>query len=135
MAVRRAWTRRCAAGVVTLALQALGGCGGGISIGFGDGFDNPPSVSLATSVDSARPGDPIHLAAAASDDFGVDFVIFYRVELDGTATRLGSDPAVPFQWDTVMPSTSAVSVQFYARAVDGAGQASDSALVTVAVLR
>jgi hypothetical protein len=33
-----------------------------------------------------------------------------------------------------MPSTTAASVQFFARAVDGAGQASDSALIAVSVI-
>jgi Big-like domain-containing protein len=133
MAVRRALVRRAAAWTVAWAALGLTSCGGGISVGFGccGDFDDFPSVSLAASVDTAQAGDPIRLSAAASDDFGVDFVIFYRLESDGSATRLGSDGVGPFQWDTTMPSTTAASVQFFARAVDGAGQASDSALVSV----
>ena len=135
MPVRRALMRRAAAWTVALAALGLTSCGGGISFGIGCcGFDEPPSVSLASSVDAAHAGDPIRLVAAASDDFGVDFVIFFRLENDGSATRLGSDGVAPFQWDTVMPSTAVATVQFFARAVDGAGQASDSALVSVARL-
>jgi hypothetical protein len=136
MAVCRALVRRAAAWTVALAALDLSSCGGGISfgIGIGDGFDDPPDVSLAANVTAAHPGDAIRLVAAASDDFGVDFVAFFRLENDGSATRLGSDGVAPFQWDAVMPSTAAGSVQFFARAVDGAGQASDSALVSVTLL-
>jgi hypothetical protein len=131
MRSRVAFFARCAAAAALVL--CLGGCGGGISFGI-DGFDEPPSVSLAASVDAAHAGDAIRLVAAASDDFGVDFVAFYRIESDGSATRLGSDGVGPFQWDTAMPSTTAASVQFFARAVDGAGQASDSALIAVSVI-
>ena len=136
MAMRPEFARRSAALAVALAALGLAGCGGGISVGIGccDGFDDPPNVSLAANVSAAHPGDAIRLVAAASDDFGVDFVAFYRLESDGSATRLGSDGVAPFQWDAVMPSTAVANVQFFARAVDGAGQASDSALVSVTLL-
>jgi len=131
MRSRPAFVARGAA-AAALAL-CLASCGGGVSFGFG-GFDDPPSVSLATSVDAAHAGDTVRLVAAASDDFGVDFVVFYRLESDGSTTRLGEDGVGPFQWDATMPSTSATRVQFFARAVDGAGQASDSALVSVSLI-
>jgi len=136
MAMRPEFARRAATLAVALAALGLTSCGGGISFGIGccGGFDEPPSVSLAANVTAAHPGDAIRLVAAASDDFGVDFVAFFRLENDGSATRLGSDGVAPFQWDAVMPSTAAGSVQFFARAVDGAGQASDSALVSVTLL-
>ena len=134
MAGRLGFVRRAAA--AALGSLLLGSCGGGISVGFGccGDFDDPPSVSLVADVNAARAGEAVRLTAAASDDFGVDFVIFFRLESDGSATRLGSDGVGPFAWDAVMPSTTAGTVRFFAQAVDGAGQASDSAVVSVAVL-
>ena len=134
----KAWVPRCGLARWRL-LAALGagalfaGCGGGVFIGIGG--DQPPEVSLAAGTGAAHAGDTVRLVAAAADDFGVDRVEFYRIESDGGATRLGVDGQAPFQWDTVMPSTSASSVQFFARAVDGDDQSTDSDDVSVAVLR
>lgn len=122
--------------LVSLASAALlGGCGGSLYFGWGDSGDAPPSVSLASAVSAAAPGQAVHLAAAATDDFGVARVDFYRIEPDGRRTALGSDTAEPYAWDAVMPDTTAASVSFVATAVDGAGQATDSAPVTVTVSR
>jgi hypothetical protein len=114
---------------------ALAACGGGISIGWGGDFDDAPSVSLAASVSAAHVGDSIRLVAAASDDFRVDRVEFFRIEDDGSATRLAIDGDEPYQWDTTLPSTSAAVVRYFARAVDDVGQFSDSAQVVITVLR
>jgi len=118
---------------------ALAGCGGGLWIGIGDdgfdGFDDPPSVNLAASPDAARAGDVVRLAAAASDDFAIDHVAFFRLESDGSSLLLGTDTSAPYQLDAAMPTTSATVVQFFARAVDDRNQASDSALVGVTVVR
>ena len=116
------------------ATLALAACGGGVSFGFGDAFDDPPDVNMTTSVDSAHAGDTVRLAAAASDDFGIDRVEFFRVESDGTATRLATDKSAPYQFDTTMPDTTDQSVDYFARAVDDIGQASDSRRVSVSVL-
>lgn len=118
------------------AVLALAGCGGGLWIGIGDdGFDDPPSVNLAASPDAARSGETVRLVAAASDDFGIDHVAFFRLDSAGSALLLGTDSAAPYQLDAAMPTTSANVVQFFARAVDDRAQASDSALVGVTVIR
>ncbi len=115
----------------------LAGCGGGLYIGIGDdnGFDDPPQVSLVASAESAAIGQPLRLAAAASDDFGVQRVQFFRLERDGSATSLGNDSTDPYEWDTTMPDTGAAEVRFFARAFDTIGQRSDSRSVAVAVRR
>lgn len=114
---------------------ALSACGGSVAIGFGyDGRnDRPPSASLAVSPDAAAPGQAVRLAAAASDDFGVDAVEFYRLDAGG-ATLLAADGSAPYQIDTAVPSGAAGRVQFFARAIDGEGQRGDSAVVSVSVL-
>jgi hypothetical protein len=129
-----AHARRAAWALTLAAALALVACGGGLFIGVGEG-DEPPSVSLVASASSASAGQNVRLAAAASDDFGIDHVSFYRVDAGGAWVLLGSDGVGPFEWDAVMPATSASGVQFLARAVDGAGQVTDSDVVTVAVLR
>lgn len=114
---------------------ALAGCGGGVSLNFGyDGFnDRAPSASLAVSTSSAVRGQTLGLVAAASDDYGVDAVEFYRLD-PGGATLLGVDRSAPYELSTSVPGNAGGSVQFLARAIDGAGQRGDSAVVTVAVL-
>ncbi|MED5620750.1 Ig-like domain-containing protein [Ideonella sp. BN130291] len=133
---RAPWARasRWARALPLSAALALAACGGGLFIGVGEG-DEPPSVSLVASASSAGAGQTVRLAAAASDDFGIDHVSFYRVDAGGAWVLLGSDGVGPFEWDAVMPATSAASVQFLARAVDGAGQVTDSDVVSVTVLR
>jgi hypothetical protein len=122
--------RLCAA----FAALALAGCGGGVyfSVGIGPD-DDPPDVSLAASVNTAVPGQIIRLVAAASDDYGVDFVAFYRLD-PGGRFLLAEDGASPYQFDTVVPNVAAgTSVRYVARAYDGAGQARDSQVVSVLV--
>jgi hypothetical protein len=116
------------------AAAVLAACGGGLYIGIGDD-DAPPDVSLVASVSSAAAGQVVRLSAAATDDWGVDYVAFYRIDDSGNAVLLGSDGSAPYQWDATMPATSATGVQFYARAVDGADQASQSETVVVTLLR
>lgn len=135
--------RRRSGGVRALAaawLAALAtGCTGSFYLGIGDDDyyydDLPPEVSVVASVDAAAPGAPLRLAAAASDDFGVDRVVFFRIERDGAVTTLATDRSPPWETDTVMPATAAAEVRFFARAIDGRGQATDSASVAVAVRR
>jgi hypothetical protein len=126
---------RRSAGALLLAAVAWGlaACGGGLYIGVGDD-DEAPSVSLVASASAAAAGQTVRLAAAASDDFGIEHVSFYRVDPGGTVL-LGTDGTGPYEWDAVMPGTSATSVQFYARAVDGGGQVTQSDPVTVTVQR
>jgi hypothetical protein len=118
-----------------LALAA--GCGGGLYIGIGDGDsgDRPPSVSLTANVSGAQPGDTVRLSAAASDDYAVDEVQFFRLQFDGSSIALGSMRQPPYVLNATMPDTAAAQVQFYARAIDDVGQRSSSSPVTVQVLR
>lgn len=133
--LRRRLTRLLAA-----ASLALAGCGGGIVIGLGGGYDDfPPDVSLVINVDRAFAGDVLRLSAAASDDYGVDTVEFYRIEPSGSRTFLGADGRAPWTIDTAMPdvitSNGSTFARYIARAIDGAGQISDSAIVAVQQLR
>lgn len=114
------------------ALLGLAACGGSISLGFGHYDDDAPSVSLAVSPTSAARGDTLRLVAAASDDYAVVAVEFYRVDPGGT-TLLGSDLAAPYQLDTVVPAGAGANLQYVARAVDDAGQRTDSAAATIIV--
>lgn len=121
----------------TLALAVLiGGCGGSLYVGIGeDGYDDPPQVSLVASSSTARPGQTLRLAAAASDDYGVQRVQFFRIETDGSANSLGNDSAPPFELDTTLPATSALEVRYFARAIDNSGQSTDSTTIAVTVQR
>ncbi|HSW04225.1 Ig-like domain-containing protein [Aquabacterium sp.] len=123
--------------LATLAIAGgLAACGGGLYIAVGDdGYDDPPQVNLVASSSSASPGQGVRLAAAASDDYGVQRVQFFRIEPDGAATALGSDGVAPFEWDTTLPATTANEVRYFARAFDDAGQATDSASIAVTVQR
>jgi hypothetical protein len=107
--------------------------GVGISDDDFDG-DDPPSVALAASVTAARAGEVVQLVAAASDDFGVSHVVFYRLDPAGGATMLARDTAAPYALDVVMPVAAMSEVRFFAQAVDEVGHASDSAVVSVTVL-
>lgn len=127
-------TRRAFAAALSLAAAlAAAGCGGGLYVGFGD--DEYPAVSVAASVASAAPGQSLRLVAAASDDDFVAEVRFYRLDPDGRATFLGSDGSPPWDLDTAVPSNAVRGSTLYyqARAIDSAGQASDSDTVPVRV--
>ena len=121
--------------VTCLAASAVlfAGCIAGINVGIGPD-DDPPSVNLAATAVSAAPGERIGLVAAASDDYRVVEVAFYRVDIGGN-TLLARDNAEPYTFETTLPTDATGSVRFFARAVDDARQASDSAEVTVAVQR
>ena len=131
-------SRRLSRIVAPLLLSAvLAGCGGGISfgigIGNGNGFDeNPPSVSISTPVTSIQAGQQLTLVAAASDDSGIDDVVFYRVD-GGIFTVLGSDGRSPYEWTTVVPTDGRTTLIVFARARDNAGNTADSAAITITV--
>jgi hypothetical protein len=110
----------------------LAGCGIGLSLGVNVG-DQPPAVSIAASADFGAPGSVIQLVAAASDDFGVDSVAFYRIEADGSLTLLATDFSEPYQTAATLIGAVGGRVSFVARATDSAGQRSESAPVQVAL--
>ncbi len=122
--------RFAAACVLALALAS---CGGGISFTLDLG-DDPPAVALAASVSEANRGDKVQLVAAASDDYGVSDVEFYRVDAQGRRTLLGTDGQAPFAWEvTIPPLPQGAQVQYLARAYDRSGQHSDSEPVVITV--
>jgi hypothetical protein len=127
--------RQLCAGALGWA-AALTGCGGGVylGIGFGGPDDRPPQVALAASVVEGLPGTVVHLVAAATDDFGVDRVTFLRREASGTDTVLATDNGVPYQLDVTLPAAAPGTVlRYLARAVDTAGQSTDSTPLEVTV--
>ena len=122
---------RASWGAVLALAVSMSGCGVGLSLGYGPD-DDPPSVSLAAAPSAAPPGARIGLVAAANDDFVVSEVRFYRVDGVGN-TLLGRDGDAPFAIETVLPADAAIEVRYFARAVDDAGQSSDSEDVIVTV--
>ena len=113
-------------GIVAWSTSA---CNVGLAVGIGPD-DDPPSVSLAAAPSSAVPGKRIGLVAAASDDYRVTEVQFWRVDADAD-TLLGIDGSAPYALETVLPSQAGGEVRYFARAVDDAGQASRSNEVRV----
>jgi hypothetical protein len=121
-------------GLAAPFLLLMAGCGGGVFLGIGDVNDQPPSVALTSSAAEAPAGTSVRLAAAASDDFGVDSVAFYREEAGGPPTLLATDVRPPYQVDTALPASATGTVwRYFARAFDGAGQHGDSAAVEITV--
>ncbi len=110
---------------------ALAACGVGLSIGIGPD-DDSPSVSLAAAPSSAAPGERIGLVAAASDDYVVREVQFFRVDPGGDRL-IGRDNSEPYAVETVLPTDATGDVRYFARAVDDAGQEADSQEVAVSV--
>ncbi len=115
-----------------LLAAALSGCGIGLSLGYGLDDDEPPSVSLAAAPLQAAPGERVSLVAAASDDYAVREVLFFRLDAAG-ATLLGRDASAPYGLETTIPLAAGPSVRYFARAVDDAGQSADSQEVAVTV--
>jgi hypothetical protein len=109
----------------------LAACGVGISLGYGLG-DDPPSVSLAAAPQEAAAGERIGLVAAASDDYVVREVLFFRI--DGSSDVLiGRDSSAPYAIETTLPANTTGQARYFARAVDDAGQEADSQEVVVTV--
>jgi hypothetical protein len=117
--------------LVGLLAASLAGCYGSVSFGIGPD-DDPPSVSLAAAPTAAAPGETIGLVAAANDDYEVREVQFYRIDVGGD-TLLGRDRQAPYTLETVLPSGAGGTVRYFARAIDDAGQDSESAIVVVTV--
>jgi hypothetical protein len=117
--------------LVGLAAASLAGCYGSVSFGIGPD-DDPPSVSLAAAPTAAAPGEAIGLVAAASDDYEVREVQFFRIDVGGD-TLLGRDSVPPYTLETALPAGAGGTVRYFARAIDDAGQDSVSAVVVVTV--
>ena len=114
-----------------LSAAGLVACGVGLSYGIGPG-DDPPSVSLAAAPQEAAPGERIGLVAAASDDYAVREVLFFRIDA-GAVTLLGRDSSAPYAMETTLPAGAVGTVRYVARAVDDAGQEGESQVVVVSV--
>jgi hypothetical protein len=132
MPVQCVWPARAKAAVAAALAALLAGCGGGVYLGYDYIPDDPPSVDLVVSTDVAAPNEAVRLLAAASDDFAVDRVSFYRIDA-GRSVLLVTDRSAPWQLDTLVPADAVGSVRYFARAVDDAGQSRDSVVVTVLV--
>jgi hypothetical protein len=118
--------------VATSLCAALAACGVGVSLGIGPN-DDPPSVSLAAAPQEAAPGERIGLVAAASDDYVVREVQFFRIDAGGD-TLIGRDSSAPYAVETALPAgATSAAVRYFARAVDDAGQEADSQEVMVTV--
>lgn len=109
----------------------LAACGVGVSVGIGPD-DDRPSISLAAAPSEAAPGERIGLVAAASDDYVVREVLFFRVDPGGDRL-VGRDSSEPYTLETSLPTDAGIEVRYFARAVDDAGQEADSREVTVTV--
>ena len=112
-------------------LLALAGCNFGVSLGIGPD-DDPPSVSLAVAPQAAAAGATVELVAAASDDYVVREVRFYREDAAGPVL-LGRDTSAPYALQAAIPASAAGEVRFFARAEDDAGQVTESAVAVVTV--
>jgi hypothetical protein len=126
--------RRTSAPITVLAAlagAALAACG--VSIGIGPD-DDPPNINLAAAPQEAAPGELIGLVAAASDDYVVREVLFYRVDPGGDVL-IGRDASEPYAIETTLPAAagSGATQRYFARAVDDAGQEADSREVAVAI--
>ena len=131
---RAAAAARAAALAAVLATAlAVTGCGGGIWVGIGDDFDDPPAVSLTASSTQAPAGASITLLAAAADDGGVDGVEFYRLEAGGGAQRLGSDLQAPYELTVTVPTDGRAVLHVFARAYDFDGNAADSEMLAITI--
>jgi len=125
---------RLALSSAALAAAILTGCGGGFYVQWDNGFGDfgPPSVELVASASSVQAGQTVRLAAAASDENGIDDVRFYRLD-GGSAVLLGGDSFSPYEWAVVAPVDGRSTLRVFARATDGNGNWSDSDTLSIAI--
>jgi hypothetical protein len=116
---------------IGLLAWSASACNVGLSLGIGPD-DDSPSVSLAAAPSTAAPGERIGLVAAASDDYEVREVQFWRIDAGGD-TLLGIDGGAPYTLETALPADASGEVRYYARAVDDASQSARSDEVAVTV--
>lgn len=123
--------------VLAIAGALLGGCGGGITFGFGGGTlfdDGPPSISLVASSASVGAGQSVLLSAAAADASGIDTVAFFRLD-PGGQFPLGTIARPPYQLSVTAPDDGRSVLRVFARAIDNVGARADSAVVEIAIVR
>jgi hypothetical protein len=107
-------------------------------VGVGDNYDDydydvaPPSISIVVADGLAVPGQLITVAAAASDESGIESVSLYRRDFAGDRL-LSSLGDKPYEWLVAVPADGRDSVTFYAQATDNAGNRANSSTVTLAV--
>ncbi len=126
----RRWGAICAA-------ATLGGCGGGVTIGFGSGTDfdsSPPSVSIAASSQSVTAGQQVTLIAAASDESGIDVVAFFRID-PGEQRPLGTFSRPPYTLAIAAPDDGRTVMRVFARAIDNVGKRADSEVIEIIISR
>ena len=101
---------------------AIGGGGGG------GGDATAPTVAISSSSASVTIAGTVTLSATAADNVGVARVEFY----DGT-TLLVTDPAAPYTAAIALTAANNGVHAYTARALDAAGNAATSAVVSVTV--
>jgi hypothetical protein len=134
---------RALAALLVAATLVLSGCGGGISVGVGIGYDgyddggygdSAPTVSLGLSTLSAGAGTTVRLTAQPYDDYAVTQVDFDLAYPDGRVVALGGVRAAPWQLDVVLPAgTGGHVLNLRARAWDDAGQSGVSRWIGISV--
>ena len=90
-------------------------------------------MTLATSATSVAPGQVVRVVAAASDESGIDSVLFYRVDGANATTALGTDASAPYEWLVVAPTDGRNTLSVFAHAVDNQGNTADSAVLSIAI--
>lgn len=90
---------------------------------------NPPTISLALAGggSSATTSSVRYLVATASDDGAIDYVEFFA-----NGASLGQVNTAPYVWPFNVPATPGI-IQFTAKAVDNAGNATTSSAITLNV--
>ena len=135
--LRHARTRFLAWLLIPLCTSVLSACGGGVglSVGIGSDYDNdssPPSVSIAVADGVVFAGQVIAVAAAASDESGIESVTLYRRDFAGDRL-ISSLGTRPYEWLVAVPTDGRSSVTYYAQAVDNSGNRANSSTVTLSV--
>src|SRR6266567_6112401 len=90
----------------------------------------PPSVSVTAPASGSTVSNTVTLSASASDNVGVARVEFY---CDSVVTPLGTATSAPYTSPCNTTAMANGSHSFYAKAYDAAGNAANSASVTVTV--
>ena len=132
--------RLASATLLTTAVLGLSGCGGGVSVGIGVGYDDygqydeAPTVALSLSTLSAGTGTTVRLSAQPYDDYAITQVDFELAYPDGRIVLLGSVRRPPWQLDMVLPAgTGGSLLSLRARAWDDAGQSGVSQWIGISV--